>query len=53
MTIKSDKTRILVNIPIELKKEVEQLAYLKNRSVSNYIVTLIQQEVEKEKKKRK
>lgn len=47
MTIKSDKTRILVNIPIKLKKQVEKIAISENRSVSNYIVTLIQQEVEK------
>lgn len=51
MTLKSDKTRILVSLPIELKKQVEELAYSKNRSVSNYIVTLIQQEIKKESKK--
>lgn len=50
MAVKSDKTRILVNIPIELKKQIEVIAAAQNRSVSNYIVTLIQQEVNKEKK---
>lgn len=53
MTVKCDKTRILVNIPIELKKQVEEIANSYNRSVSNYIVTLIQKEVEKEKLKKK
>lgn len=48
--MKSDKTRILVNIPIELKKQVEQIALSENRSVSNYIVTLIQKEIEKQNK---
>jgi len=48
MTMKSDKTRILVNMSIELKKQVEEMARSQNRSVSNYIVTLIQREVEKE-----
>lgn len=53
MAMSNDKTRILVNISIELKKEVEEIASSKNRSLSNYIVTLIQEEVEKEKKRNK
>lgn len=48
MAVSSDKTRILVSIPIELKKQVEQLAVSQNRSVSNYIVTLIKEKVENE-----
>lgn len=48
MTMKSDKTRILVNISLDLKKQVEEAATAQNRSVSNYIVTLIQQELIKE-----
>lgn len=47
MALKNDKTRILVNIPVELKKQVEEAAVAQNRSVSNYIVTLIQQEIDR------
>ncbi|MHC1722172.1 MAG: hypothetical protein AB9836_03080 [Aminipila sp.] len=48
MALSSDKTRILVSMPIELKKQVEVIAKSKNRSVNNYLVTLIKREVEKE-----
>lgn len=47
MSLKSDKTRILVNIPLDLKKEAEEIAETENRSLSNYIVTLIQKDVQK------
>ncbi len=53
MALKGDKTRILVNIPVELKKEIEVLAADCNRSVSNYIVNLLQETVKKEKKAKK
>lgn len=50
MALKNDKTRILVNLPVELKKQVEAAAVAQNRSVSNYIVTLIQQEMDRNNK---
>ena len=46
MALRSDKMRILVNIPIELKEKAEKIAAAENRSVSNYIVTLVQKDVE-------
>lgn len=47
MSLKSDKTRILVNIPLDLKEEAEKIAETENRSLSNYVVTLIQKDVQK------
>jgi len=47
MTISDKNTRILVIIPKELKKQLEQKAKENNRSVSNYVVTLIQKDVSK------
>lgn len=46
MSLKSSKTRVLVNVSIELKNEAEKIAEMENRSLSNYIVTLIQKDVE-------
>ncbi|MEY8368304.1 hypothetical protein AALA24_05985 [Anaerovoracaceae bacterium 42-11] len=51
MTLSNDKMRMLVNIPIDLKKEAEEIAKSENRSLSNYVVTLIQKDVEARKKK--
>lgn len=48
MAVGSDKTRILVNIPIELKKQLEEKAKQENRSLSNYIVTVLSKEIEKD-----
>lgn len=53
MALKSDKTRILVNIPIELKKDLEEAAKDDNRSVSNYIMTLIEKNLKENKAKSK
>ncbi|CEP46364.1 Uncharacterised protein [[Clostridium] sordellii] len=41
MALGKDKTRVLVNLPIELKEEIEKYAKEENRSLSNYIVNLI------------
>ncbi|BBF41749.1 hypothetical protein lbkm_0429 [Lachnospiraceae bacterium KM106-2] len=46
MALNSEKTRILVNIPISLKEKIEIEAKKENRSVSNYIVNLIMQNLE-------
>lgn len=47
MTISDKNTRMLVIIPKELKKQLEKKAKEINRSVSNYVVTLIQKDVSK------
>jgi len=49
MTISDLNTKILVIIPKALKEKLEEKAKKDNRSVSNYIVTLIQKDVEEEK----
>jgi len=45
VTISDSNTRILIIIPKELKEELEKKAKENNRSVSNYIVTLIKKDV--------
>ena len=47
MAISSDKVRILVTLPLELKEKLEIVAKRENRSVSNYVYTLIQKDIEK------
>jgi hypothetical protein len=47
MALGNDKTRILVNIPLDLKEKIEVQARQENRSVSNYIVTILQKEIER------
>lgn len=46
MAISDNNTRIQVTIPKELKKLLEQQSKLENRSVSNYIVKLIQDKLD-------
>ena len=46
MAISEENTRIQVTIPKDLKKQLEKKAKAENRSVSNYIVTLIQKDLE-------
>lgn len=48
MALSKDKVRILVNMPRELKEKVELLAKKDNRSVSNFIVNLIEQAIKEE-----
>ena len=45
MAISKENTRIQVTIPKKLKEQIEEKAKLENRSVSNYIVTLIQKDL--------
>ena len=45
MAISEENTRIQVTIPKDLKKQLAEKAKLENRSVSNYIVTLIQKDL--------
>lgn len=51
MAVGSDKVRILVTLPIDLKEKLEEAAKNENRSVSNYVCTLIQRDLEKAAKK--
>ena len=46
MAISEENTRIQVTTPKDLKKQLEEKAKAENRSVSNYIVTLIQKDLE-------
>jgi hypothetical protein len=43
--IADTNTRMLITLPKELKKELEQKAKEDNRSISNYVVTLIQKDL--------
>ena len=45
MAISKENTRIQVTIHKKLKEQIEEKAKLENRSVSNYIVTLIQKDL--------
>ena len=45
MAISKENTRIQATMPKKLKEQIEEKAKLENRSVSNYIVTLIQKDI--------
>jgi len=45
MAISDNNTRIQITIPIELKKQLEQKAKQDNRSVSNYVVSLVAKDI--------
>lgn len=49
MAVSSDKMRILVTVPRDLKEQLEQVAKDENRSVSNYVLTLIQKDLNNKK----
>ena len=42
MSISNENTRIQITLPKELKEKLEKKAKKDNRSVSNYVVKLIQ-----------
>lgn len=46
MTISKNKTRVLITIDTELKERAEEVAKKQDRSLSNYIVSLIREAVE-------
>lgn len=50
MALSKEKTRILINLPIDLKEALEKNAKAENRSMSNYIVHILLQHVEQEPK---
>jgi predicted HicB family RNase H-like nuclease len=47
LAISNDKTRIMVTLPKELKDKLEAEAINQNRSLSNYILTILQKKVDK------
>lgn len=47
MAVGSNKTRILVNIPNDLKERIDIEAKKENRSTSNYIVNVLMKDLEK------
>jgi len=51
MAISNKNTRIQITIPKELKERLEIAAMENNRSVSNYILTLIKKDLGKKTKK--
>lgn len=42
MAISKDNTRIMITIPKKLKKKIEKEAKKENRSLSNYIVNVLE-----------
>ncbi|MFC5401482.1 ribbon-helix-helix domain-containing protein [Cohnella soli] len=42
MAISNENVRVMITIPINLKEQLELEAKDENRSLSNYIVTIIQ-----------
>lgn len=48
MSISKDNVRFIFTMPKELKEVLEEQAKKENRSLSNYIVTILQQHVDKE-----
>lgn len=46
MAISKDNTRVLVTMPKELREKLEKEAEKENRSLSNYIVTVLAKHVE-------
>ena len=42
MALKDSKTRLVLNVDKELKTQLEQLAKADNRSLSNYIVNILE-----------
>lgn len=51
MAVAETSTRILITIPKDLKAKLEEKAKEANRSVSNYIVNLILEDIERPTKK--
>lgn len=49
MPVSKDNGRIVITVTKEVKAELEALADKDNRSVSNYVATILQKHVEKEK----
>jgi metal-responsive CopG/Arc/MetJ family transcriptional regulator len=50
MAISKENTRVLITIPKTLKKELEEIARIENRSLSNYVLNLIYKDLESKNK---
>lgn len=51
MAVGKDKTRILLTLPVELKDELMEEARGDNRSLNNYILTLLLKSQKRSEKK--
>jgi len=47
MTVSKNNTRTLIMLPKDFKAKLEQLAKSENRTLSNYILTVLQKHAEK------
>lgn len=45
MALSKDKTRLVINPTKKLKSELERLASEDNRSLSNYVIKLLEQHI--------
>ena len=45
MSVSQKNTRIIITIPKEVKAQLEKAALRENRSISNYVSTLIQNDL--------
>jgi len=43
--LSDEKTRVIISLPKELKKQIEELAKKENRSLSNFIVNMIKSQM--------
>jgi len=50
MAVSKENTRVLITIPKTLKKELEEIARVENRSLSNYVLNLIYKDLESKNK---
>lgn len=50
MAISNENTRIQITLPKDIKKQLEIIADEHNRSVSNYVLTLILKELDESKR---
>lgn len=53
MAVSEDKTGVLINMDKTLKAELQELAKEDNRSLTNYINTVLEKHVDEVKQKRK
>ena len=53
MAVSEDKTGVLINMDKALKAELQELAKEDNRSLTNYINTVLEKHVDEVKQKRK
>ena len=49
MAIKAENKRVILTMPESLHQQISDLAEKENRSVSNYVVTLLKKHIEQNK----